>query len=414
MTKRQTFAISFLCRPSKVNRDGYAPVEVSIVINGTRTYLKLQRKERPEVWQKAMESKRDNELKVYKEMQISRIHTIVDEMAAAGIELTASALKECVKRGGVVVCYTLGMLWRDIMDNKDGTARLGDIQAETARRYGRAKAAFYDANGFNDDTPADIVELQHIHNLQQHLREDMGQQQCTAYNYHARVKAAFTLAFERGKIKSNPYAGFRMNKGEAKGIVFLTNKELRTISQKPLVGRLEKVRDLFLFQCYSGLSFSDMACLGPLDYQKVGSAVVIQKQRIKTGVAFKSMVLQDGIRILEKYNYQLPRLSNVKCNAYLKEIQTVCGISKTLHTHLGRTTYICLLYNKGLNPTTIAEVVGHSTAKTTLKYYAKMDTSTIIGEFRQKRLLPTSTASETPKKKSMMDYIKLATTIKRI
>lgn len=385
MATRQTFSVSFYCRPSKVDKKGLAPIELSLVINGQRTYLKLQRKERPEEFNSAMRSKRDNEMKIYCENQRIRINSIVEDMQFADIELTAENLKECLMKGGVSNYYTLGQLWADIIFNKNNKLSEGDIETDTYHRYNLAKTAFYAANKFDDNTPAKNVELQHINIFQHFLRTDLKLSQNTAYNYHARAKSAFVLAFNRGKIKSNPYASFKMDKGEKKEIVFLTEDEVNTIKTKDMIERLGKIRDLFVFQCYSGLSYSDMALLIPSDYQKNDRGqIFIQKRRKKTNQLFKSVILKDGIEVLERYEYSLPVISNVKYNAYLKEIQTICQISKTLHTHLGRTTYICYLYNKGVPIDTISEVVGHSSCHTTLKYYAKMDPSSILESFRER------------------------------
>ena len=395
---RQTFSINFYCRSSKADKKGYAPIEVSLVINGERSYLKLQRKEKPEDFKKMMESKRDNEIKVYCENQRIRINSLVEDMEFADIELTAENLKECLKRGAVSNFYSLGQLWSDIIDNKRSEMKLGDIEVDTFRRYDVAKNAFYEANGFSDETPAKMVELQHIINYQQFLR-NQGKEQCTIYNYQSRCKSAFTYAFNRGKIKSNPYAGFKMNKGERKEIVFLTEAELDILKEKQMIERLSRIRDLFLFQCYSGLAYSDMASLEKTDYQTNGKGqYCIQKHRKKTNQLFTSIVLKGGVEILKKYDFCLPVLSNEKYNAYLKEIQLICDIDKKLHTHLGRTTYICLLYNKGVSIDTISAIVGHSSCHTTLKYYARMDKDTMIEE-----LVERAVAEKTPSEKGLIN-----------
>lgn len=383
MATRQTFSISFYCRKSKADKKGLAPIEISIVINGERTYLRLPRKERPDEFKKAMESKRENEMKVYCENQRVRLNTIVEDMQFADIEITAENLKACYQRGGVAKFYTLGELWQDIIGNKRSEKATGDIQGDTFRRYNAARDAFYEATGYDKNTPAKRVELQDLHRLQQHLR-DMGHVQGTIYQYHARCKAAFTLAFNRGKIKKNPYAEFKMDKGDKKDIVWLTMEEQNVLINKEFsIERLARVRDLFIFQCFSGLSYADMAELERKDYQENGKGqVFIDKHRKKTGKRFISIVLAEGKRILEMYDYQLPVLSNQKYNTYLKEVQDACGLRKDLHTHLGRTTYICYLYQKHVSVETIATIVGHSTCRTTLKYYAKMDNETIFNELR--------------------------------
>lgn len=382
MAQRQTFDISFYCRKSKENKKGLAPVELSIIINGSRTYLTLQRKERPEEFKSAMASKKVNAIKSFCENQRRLIDDYVQKMANADVELTANNLRECIKRGYVSMQYSLGEMWRDLLGNEKSKLDAGDIIEETYNKYLLSQKALYQANDFTDATPADSVDIQHINQLQFFLRARRLTQQ-TIYNYHSCNKAAFTLAFQRGKIKSTPYAGFKMDKGEHKQKVFLTENDLEKISKANLHGeRLERVRDLLLFQCYSGLSYSDMALLDKDDFKenKQTKQIYIEKRRKKTNEQFTSIVLYEGKKILEKYDYILPVLSNQKYNSYLKEIQDLCGLDKVLHTHLGRTTYVCYLYNKGINPEIIAKLVGHSTAKTTLKYYAEMDKNTLFNQ----------------------------------
>lgn len=381
---RQTFDIQFYCRPSKKDKNGLAPIELSIVINGERNYLRLQRKERPEEYKKAMESKRANEIKGYIENQRILINKIVEDMAFAGIELTAQNLKDCLKKGGVSNFYSLGQLWMDIMLNKNAELSTGDLNSNTYSKYELAKKAFYAANDFTDATPARDITIQHIINLQNYLRGKKMKQNTIA-QYHAKSKAAFTLAFESGKIKNNPYAAYKVDKGPKKEIIWLSEKELKQIRDKKLpIERLANVRDVFVFQCNSGLSYADLASICKEDFQRndIGQ-IYIQKQRKKTGETYTAVILKGGVEILNKYDYQLPVLSNQKYNAYLKEIQELCGIDKKLHTHLARTTYICFLYNQHVPIDTIATLVGHYASTTTLRYYAKMDKQTIFDDLRR-------------------------------
>ena len=381
---RQTFDINFYCRKSKADKNGFAPVELSIVINGERCYLRLQRKERPEDFKRAMESKRANDLKGFIENERILINRIVEDMSFADVELTAENLKECLKKGGVANFYSLGQLWNDVLHNKKAELSTGDLAMETMRKYLLAKDAFYKANQVDDKTPAKEMTVQNIINLQSYLRSQ-GMKQNTIYQYHAKCKAAFTLAFESGKIKRNPYAPYRMDKGEKKEIIWLTDDEMKRIKEKEIsIERLGNVRDLFVFQCNSGLAYADLATITKKDFQhNEMNQTFIEKDRMKTGERYVSIILNDGLEILERYDYTLPILSNQKYNSYLKEIQDLCGIEKTMTSHLARRTYVCFLYNRHLPPETIAAMVGHYTVQTTLKYYAKMDKRTIFDDVRK-------------------------------
>ena len=142
---------------------------------------------------------------------------------------------------------------------------------------------------------------------------------------------------------------------------------------------MENIRDLFILQCYTGLAFRDMSCLSEKDIEidKDGKEWIV-KERIKTGVPAFIPILPVVKEILVKYNYHLPTLTNQKYNSYLKEIQEVCSIKQTLHSHLARHTCGTLLLNAGVDMLTVSKVLGHSSTKTTEMVYAKLLPETIM------------------------------------
>lgn len=150
-----------------------------------------------------------------------------------------------------------------------------------------------------------------------------------------------------------------------------------------MIGRLDKVRDLFLFQCFTGLSYSDMANLRSDDFcvNKSGQ-IYIKKTRIKTGMRYVVVLLDDAVRIVKKYGFELPILSNQRYNSYLKEIQDICGIKKPLHTHIGRHTAATYLLNKGVPVEAVAKILGHSDIKQT-QHYAKLLDDSVFREFQK-------------------------------
>lgn len=90
--------------------------------------------------------------------------------------------------------------------------------------------------------------------------------------------------------------------------------------------------------------------------------------------------IPEGVEILRKYNNQLPSISNQRYNGYLKEIQTICGITKNLHTHLFRKTYGTRLLNRGVRLETVSKCLGHSSTQITQQSYSKLLKSTIVQE----------------------------------
>ena len=143
---------------------------------------------------------------------------------------------------------------------------------------------------------------------------------------------------------------------------------------------LNRMRDLFVFQASCGLSYCDMAALEPNDYQyNETGQIYIHKKRAKTGVYFTSVVLPDGVEILKRYDFQLPKISNQKYNAALKFIKSICQIEKPLHTHIARHSYATRCLNLGIRLEVVAKLLGHSSTRLT-QHYAKLLEKNIIQE----------------------------------
>jgi integrase len=154
----------------------------------------------------------------------------------------------------------------------------------------------------------------------------------------------------------------------------LTIREINIIRKKKIeIERLAKIRDLFIFECYTGLAFTDLMSLNDLDFHidECGHKWIIKK-RHKTNVVATIPLLPIALEILDKYNYQLPHMSNVKYNAYLKELGDICKIKKKLHSHLARHTWATLLLNGGMKMAFVAKCLGHSNSKITESTYAKV------------------------------------------
>ena len=154
------------------------------------------------------------------------------------------------------------------------------------------------------------------------------------------------------------------------------------ISQKPNE-RLDRIKDLFLFQCYTGLSYCDMELLEPKDFQSNEAGMVyLRKKRKKTGVLFFIVLLPEALNIAKKYSLHLPLISNEKYNSYLKELGTLCNIDKPMHSHIGRHTAATYLLNRSVPMEMVAKVLGHTTTKQT-RHYAKLLDKTVFDEFKK-------------------------------
>lgn len=208
----------------------------------------------------------------------------------------------------------------------------------------------------------------------------------------AHFKRTMNYALENEWIKRNPFMNYR-RKFETKRGEALTEKEVIKIENLTLITSLDRVRDVFLFQTYTGLSYSDCKGLRPNHFLKTETGeVYIFKQREKSGKDQTVYLLDRALRILEKYKDDayctqyglvLPVISNHKLNLQLKAIGALAGIDKVLTTHVSRRTYATILYNAGLSELATKATMGHSDISMTLKHYATAERETILFDLKE-------------------------------
>ena len=373
---RATFNINFICRQSKVGKLGKAPIEMSIIINGRRTYISLPRKEDPKEFHKLITAKRANNLKDYLEQTYQKVLQTLTEMNRKGIPVKATTLKEYIQRG-CTDSYTIEELFIEYLQILK--KRIGVSMSYTVyRRYEIVRDLFF--SHINKEKQVTDITNSVVTDFYAEL--NLRYESTTASGMIAKLKTIVVFAIDNGKLKSNPSNGVKISK-RTKEVEFLSEKEIDTIKKKRMIGRLDKVRDLFLFQCFTGLSYSDMANLRSDDFcvNKSGQ-IYIKKTRIKTGMRYVVVLLDDAVRIVKKYGFELPILSNQRYNSYLKEIQDICGIKKPLHTHIGRHTAATYLLNKGVPVEAVAKILGHSDIKQT-QHYAKLLDDSVFREFQK-------------------------------
>ena len=374
---RSTSSLQFYCRNCKVTKNGLAPIEASLIINGKRTFINLPRKEYPEAFKRAVTQKRDNPIKDYLYEVRNKLNDIQLEMMRAGIPLTSAALKDYFKTGGVKA-YTLEDLWNAFLQIQ--SKRVGVSISEMGhRKYISARNTLYEyipkETETSQITPAMMQDV--LASLQSRFKES------TVSGIMTKIKTVIKFGMDNGKITINPFQGLKYSKGTP-SIDYLTEEEIaRIVNKETGIERLDKVKDLAVFQISSGLSYADTQALKPEDihYEPDGTCY-IYKERRKTGVPYTSVVFPEGAAILKKYNNQLPSISNQRGNAYLKEIQTLCNIDKTLHFHLFRKTYGTRLLNRGVRLETVSKCLGHSSTQITQAAYAKLLKHTIIDEVK--------------------------------
>lgn len=203
-------------------------------------------------------------------------------------------------------------------------------------------------------------------------------------NYHRFLNSFILDAINDGLIKRNPYKWINIDKDKNSKALekHLTREELYRIETVPMpTESLEKVRDLFVFQTYTCMSYVDMKNFKWEEVQKVDGNYVYSALRGKTKQRFTFMLLQPALAILRKYHYKLPIISNMKYNDYIKMVAAYANIKKPVSSHWARHTGATLLLNDGgISMEVVAKILGHSSPTMTRKIYAKLLDETIVKE----------------------------------
>lgn len=277
--------------------------------------------------------------------------------------------------------------------NADIAQQVGlSIAPATLQKYNVCKrrfAEFLQQNYKRSDLKLSELTFTVIREFDIYLRTIVGQNPNTATKTMKTFKTIVILGGKMGVIHHDPFLNHRfhlepVNRG------FLTDEEILKIANKQLgLQRLELVRDIFIFSCFTGLAYIDVANLTPDHIVTIGDKQWIMTQRQKTSVSTNVLLLDIPKSIIAKYGDQtyregklFPMLSNQKTNAYLKEIADICGIKKNLTFHLARHTFATMSLSKGVPIESVSKMLGHTNIKTT-QIYARITNKKIEHDMEQ-------------------------------
>ena len=205
-------------------------------------------------------------------------------------------------------------------------------------------------------------------------------------NYHRFVNSFILDAIKAGLLTRNPYDWVNITKDKSRTGIdkYLTTKEFKKLKFAPMpTPCLERVRDLFVFQTYTCMRYSDLAAFDPRKVQEIKGVPVYLGDSIKTSRRFTIPLLTPAIEILHKYEGKLPIINNAKYNLYLKSVAQAAGIDKPLSTHWARHTGATMLLNEGAEMKIITKVCGHSSTRITEQVYAKLLNETVVDAIQE-------------------------------
>ena len=276
---------------------------------------------------------------------------------------------------------------------------LEDIKAQVGagksialyHKYSAARSHFvnflHTKYGRKDLMPGELTHLI-IHDFEIYLKTVVSLKSNSATKTLKFFKTVVIFAQKCGVMTHDPFLNHHFHL-EPVDRGFLTDEEIQRIMQKDFeIPRLEMVRDVFIFSCFCGLAYIDVAHLTQENIITLDNRLWIIINRQKTNVQSNIPLLEIPQMILNKYkgktkdNRLLPVLSNQKINAYLKEIADLCGIKKRLSYHLARHTFATMLLSKGVPIESVSKMLGHTNIKTT-QIYARITNKKIEQDMMQ-------------------------------
>jgi len=367
--------VNFVCRKSKVRSNGTAPIELSVIIDGRRKYIALDRKIDPKSFIAKKQVVKGNEsLNEYLNAVRNKCYSIETEMIKYHMLFNTDTFTHAFKYGIKTNAISVYGMFDEFLKKQEAKLEGRLITGAVVSKY---KCTIrYCKEAMDGDKMLADLSTSDVEAIYMYMLGKMANN--SAICYMRKLKTMLIYAVQEGYINTNPVT-FKFHKDKVETEP-LTLEEIRIIRAKEFpTDRLNNIRDMFILQCYTGLAFKDMSSLSAKDIKvdKDGKEWIM-KARTKTGVTAFIPVLPVVKEILEKHNYLLPTPSNQKYNAYLKEIQEVCGIQKTLHSHLARHTCGTILLNAGLDMVSVSRILGHSSSKITESVYAKLLPSTIM------------------------------------
>jgi site-specific recombinase XerD len=378
----------FFIKKSKANSLGKTNIYLRITLNGRRSEFSIHRKIHIDEWNSRNQLAIGNSIEaqgINRQLELikNKIYTIQQYFDRENKPFSASDLRDVYLGKD----KSQKMLLEIFQEHNDEVESLvgREFSAGTAERYRTCKkhiADFIQKKYKKNDIPVQDVDHKLITDFEYYLKTTRKCAHNSAIKYITNFKKIIRIAHANNWIDKDPFLHW---KGRLKIVEreFLTEEEIQRIIDLNLkIERLDQVRDIFIFCCFTGLAYADVKKLTKHDIViGVDGEQWVKTRRTKTDTRSNIPILPIAETLIKKYkddpflqdkDLVLPVLSNQKMNAYIKEIADLCGITKNLTFHLARHTFATTVtLTNGVPIESVSKMLGHTNLKTT-QHYAKI------------------------------------------
>jgi site-specific recombinase XerD len=383
--------ILFYIRKTKTNSEGLAPIYMRVTVNGNRFETATSQYVDIGMWSSEsmslvgkskdvktlndfLQTLRSKALSIQKKLITTDTHITIQEFAKEwhGVKEKPKMLLEIFQQHNEQVKALIGSqyssaTWRRYVTSHDHTLHFLQY------KYGLS------------DISVDKIKYEFITDYEFWLKSIRKCNHNSTIKYLTNFKKIINICLKNCWIDKNPFVGFKMTKKEVDR-PFLSQEELQILAAKQFtMPRIEQIRDVFLFCCYTGLAYVDICKLKRSEIAiGVDGEKWIFTHRQKTETSSRIPLLPPALKLIEKYQDSpeciikdrlFPVMSNQKMNLYLKEIADACGIDKNFTTHTARHTFATTVtLTNGVPLETVSKMLGHRNLKTTQHYAKILDT----------------------------------------
>lgn len=365
-------------RQKRASKTKEGAIEVRITYNRVQRFVTTGVRVLPNQWRDGRIVKRVDafELQHALDVFVAHVRKTVNELMEKG-ELDMKTVVSVIggkQRQRAVENVPENMFLLDYFRERAAIRKYGRSE-DSQERYDRFLRWFEDWGGmltFSDVTEINVLRMdESLSGMKPYSKWN---------NYHRFLNSFILDAIGEGLMRKNPYKGVHINREKSSGGIgkYLTREEFRRIEcLNPPTNFLRHAKDMFVFQTYTCLSYTDLASFDAGRIQDVKGKRMYFGYRGKTKQEFMFLVLQPAWDVLVRNGGRLPMMSNVKYNECLKVLAVMAGIDKPISSHWARHTGATMLLNSGMNMEIVSKVLGHSSTKITREVYAKLLDETV-------------------------------------